>query len=167
MIGGVTLLATFAAIYYWFPKMFGRFMNERLGKVHFWLTFLPFFLVFFLQHFLGLQGAPRRYYAFTTYEYLRETLGQNVAISHTAFLLIAGQMVFAVNFVWSLVAGRVAAANPWQATTLEWETSSPPPHGNFSEIPTVHRWAYEYAVDGATSDYTPQTVPARQVTVTS
>jgi cytochrome c oxidase subunit 1 len=167
MIGGVTLLATFAAIYYWFPKMFGRFMNERLGKVHFWLTFLPFFLVFFMQHFLGLQGAPRRYYAFTTYEYLRATLGQNVAISHTAFLLLAGQMVFAVNFVWSLVAGRAAASNPWQATTLEWETSSPPPHGNFSEIPTVHRWAYEYAADGATADFTPQTVPARQVAVTS
>jgi cytochrome c oxidase subunit 1 len=167
MIGGVTLLATFAAIYFWFPKMFGRFMNEPLGKAHFWLTFLPFFLVFFMQHFLGLQGAPRRYYAFTTYEYLRSTLSQNVAISHTAFLLIAGQAIFGANFIWSLVRGRRAASNPWHATTLEWATSSPPPHGNFAELPTVHRWAYEYAVEGAPSDYVAQTAPAEQLAVTS
>jgi cytochrome c oxidase subunit 1 len=167
MIGGVTLLATFAAIYYWFPKMFGRVMNEPLGKLHFWLTFLPFFLVFFMQHFLGLQGAPRRYYAFTTYDYLHQTLSQNVTISHIAFVLLSGQVLFAVNFVWSLVAGRAADANPWQATTLEWETSSPPPHGNFAEIPTVHRWAYEYAVEGESSDYTPQTVPSQRVAVTA
>jgi cytochrome c oxidase subunit 1 len=147
--------------------MFGRSMNEPLGKLHFWLTFVPFFLVFFMQHFLGLQGAPRRYYAFTTYEYLRDTLQQNVTISAIAFTLLAGQIVFATNFLWSLFAGPRALSNPWHATTLEWEASSPPPHGNFTEMPTVHRWAYEYAVDGAAADYTPQTVPASQVTVTA
>ncbi|MCM3880541.1 MAG: cbb3-type cytochrome c oxidase subunit I [Vicinamibacterales bacterium] len=167
MIGGVTLLGTFAGIYYWFPKMFGRQMSEALGKAHFWLTFLPFFTVFFMQHFVGLQGAPRRYYAFTTYEYLNRTHGQNVVISLVAFLLMAGQLVFALNFIWSLVAGRASERNPWHATTLEWETSSPPPHGNFVEIPTVHRWAYEYSVAGEALDYTPQTVPARQVAVTA
>jgi cytochrome c oxidase subunit 1 len=165
MIGGVTLLGTFAGLYFWFPKMFGRFMSERLGKVHFWLTFLPFFTVFFMQHFLGLQGAPRRYYAFTTYEYLRQTLAENVAISHTAFLLLAGQVVFAVNFVWSLFAGRVASPNPWQSATLEWETSSPPPHGNFAELPTVHRWAYEYAVEAGDADYVPQAAAPRKAAV--
>jgi cytochrome c oxidase subunit 1 len=167
MIGGVTLLGTFAGIYYWFPKMFGRQMSEGLGKVHFWLTFLPFFTVFFMQHFVGLQGAPRRYYAFTTYEYLNRTHGQNVVISLVAFLLMAGQFVFALNFIWSLVAGQASERNPWHATTLEWETPSPPPHGNFAEIPTVHRWAYEYSVEGEALDYTPQTVPAQQVAVTA
>ena len=90
-----------------------------------------------------------------------------MTISHIAFVLIAGQLLFAVNVVWSLVAGRVAGANPWQATTLEWETSSPPPHGNFAEIPTVHRWAYEYAVEGEAADYTPQTVDSQRVAVTA
>jgi cytochrome c oxidase subunit 1 len=159
MIGGVTLLGTFGGIYYWFPKMFGRRMHEGLGRVHFWLTFLPFFAVFFMQHFLGLQGAPRRYYAFTTYEYLKQTLPQNEIISVFAFVLIVAQFVFAGNFLWSLVAGRAAERNPWHAATLEWETSSPPPHGNFGAIPTVHRWAYEYAVSGSEEDFTPQTVP--------
>jgi cytochrome c oxidase subunit 1 len=167
MIGGVTLLATFAGLYYWFPKMFGRFMSERLGKLHFWLTFAPFFLVFFMQHFQGLQGAPRRYYSFTTYDYLKDTLGTNVTISLLAFLLLGGQLVFLANIARSLLAGEAADSNPWQATTLEWEASSPPPHGNFAAIPTVHRWAYEYAVDGAPSDYTPQTVPSDRVAVTA
>jgi cytochrome c oxidase subunit 1 len=167
MIGGVTLLGMFAGLYYWFPKMFGRQMSERLGRVHFWLTFVPFFTVFFMQHFVGLQGAPRRYYAFTTYEYLDRTHGQNVVISLVAFLLMAGQLVFAVNFIWSLFAGEAAERNPWHATTLEWETPSPPPHGNFGEIPTVHRWAYEYSVAGEAVDFTPQTVPPNQVAVTA
>jgi cytochrome c oxidase subunit 1 len=166
MIGGVTLLATFAGLYYWFPKMFGRFMSERLGKLHFWLTFAPFFLVFFMQHFQGLQGAPRRYYSFTTYDYLKDTLGTNVTISLLAFLLLGGQLVFLANVAWSLIAGEAADSNPWQAATLEWEASSPPPHGNFAAIPTVHRWPYEYAVEGAPSDFIPQTVPSDRVAVT-
>jgi cytochrome c oxidase subunit 1 len=93
---------------------------------------------------------------------LRQTLAQNVAISHTAFLLIAAQVIFAVNFVKSLRTGRVASPNPWQAATLEWETSSPPPHGNFAELPTVHRWAYEYAVEGQGADYIPQAAPLQK-----
>jgi cytochrome c oxidase subunit 1 len=156
MIGGVTLLATFAAIYFWFPKMFGRTMNETLGKVHFWLTFAPFFTIFFMQHFLGLQGAPRCYYAFTAYDYLQKTRGQNLVISLAAFLLVASQFVFIVNFLWSLVKGRVAEANPWRATTLEWTVASPPPHGNFTVVPTVYRGPYEYSVPGHPRDYTPQ-----------
>jgi len=167
MIGGVTMLGTFGAVYYWFPKMFGRSMNEALGKLHFWLTFLPFFAVFFMQHFLGLQGAPRRYYAFTTYDYLKQTQPQNEMISVTAFLLLSAQLIFAANFIWSLVSGRASARNPWHSTTLEWETASPPPHGNFAAIPIVHRWAYEYSAGGASGDFTPQTVSPQHVQVTA
>jgi cytochrome c oxidase subunit 1 len=167
MIAGVTLLATFAGIYFWFPKMFGRSMSEPLGKAHFWLTFVPFFVIFFMQHFLGLQGMPRRYYAFSTYEFLRPTLGQNAVISVAALILVSGQLIFAVNFCWSLFRGRRAGANPWEATTLEWMTPSPPPHGNFGRLlPAVHRWPYEYSVEGAAVDYTPQTVSPRDVPVT-
>ena len=167
MIGGVTLMGMFAAIYFWFPKMFGRMMNETLGKVHFWLTFAPFFTIFFMQHFLGIQGAPRRYYAFTAYDYLQKTRGQNVIISLAAFFLVSAQLVFIVNFVWSLVKGRVAVANPWRATTLEWTLPSPPPHGNFDTVPTVERWPYEYGVPAPEGDFATQTVPAASVPVTA
>ncbi|MBI2833717.1 MAG: cbb3-type cytochrome c oxidase subunit I [Acidobacteria bacterium] len=168
MIGGVTLLATFAALYFWFPKMFGRSMNESWGKVHFWLTFIPFFTVFFMQHFLGLQGMPRRYYAFTSYEFLQRTMGQNVVISVAALTLMGAQLIFLANFCWSLARGRRAEANPWRATTLEWTVDSPPPHGNFGHaLPVVHRWPYEYSVEGFDADYTPQTVSPREVPVTA
>jgi cytochrome c oxidase subunit 1 len=167
MIGGVTLLATFGAIYFWFPKMFGRMMNETLAKAHFWLTFAPFFTIFFMQHFLGLQGAPRRYYAFTAFDYLQKTRGQNLVISLAAFLLVSAQFLFIVNFVWSLVRGRVADANPWRATTLEWTVPSPPPHGNFESVPMVERWAYEYGVPATDGDFAVQTVPRDQVPVTA
>ena len=167
MIGGVTLMATFAALYYWFPKMFGRSMSEALAKAHFWMTFAPFFLIFFMQHFVGLQGAPRRYYAFTTYDFLRQTRGQNLVISVLAMILVAGQLLFLANFVWSLLRGRRAAPNHWGATTLEWTTSSPPPHGNFgAAVPSVHRWAYEYGVDGG-DDFATQDVPAARVAATA
>ena len=168
MIGGVTLLGTFAAIYYWFPKMFGRQMHEGLGKLHFWLTFAPFFMIFFGQHFQGLMGTPRRYYAFSSYEYLQEIQGQNVIITSIALFLIAAQLLFVINFFWSMFRGQQVTGNPWEATTLEWSTSSPPPHGNFGETaPVVHRWAYEYSVDGASEDFTPQTVAGADVPVTA
>jgi cytochrome c oxidase subunit 1 len=167
MIGGVTLLSTFAAIHFWFPKMFGRMMNEGLAKLHFWFTFAPFFIIFFMQHFLGLQGAPRRYYAFTAYDYLQQTRGQNLIISIAAMVLISGQLLFLVNFVWSLFRGPIAVANPWNATTLEWTVASPPPHGNFIEVPQVERWAYEYGVPNGTRDFASQTVSPIAVPVTA
>ena len=167
MIGGVTLLATFGAIYFWFPKMFGRMMSEPLGKLHFWLTFVPFFTIFFMQHFVGLEGAPRRYYAFTAFDYLQKTRVENVIISVAAMVLLSGQLVFLVNFVWSLFAGRRAEANPWGATTLEWTVASPPPHGNFAEDPVVHRWAYEYGLDTPAGDFAVQSLPASAAPVTA
>jgi cytochrome c oxidase subunit I len=167
MIGGVTLLATFGAIYFWFPKMFGRMMSEALGKLHFWLTFVPFFTIFFMQHFLGLQGAPRRYYAFTAFDYLQKTRGQNLIISIAAMILIAGQGVFMLNFFWSLFRGRKAGANPWGATTLEWTVPSPPPHGNFAAAPIVHRWPYEYGLSTPAGDFAVQSMPPQDAPVTA
>ncbi len=167
MIGGVTLMATFAAIYYWFPKMFGRLTSPLLGRIHFWMTFVPFFTIFFMQHFLGIEGAPRRYYAFTAFDYLKHTRGENLVISIAAMVLLSGQLVFLVNFLWSLVRGRASDANPWRAATLEWTISSPPPHGNFGSEPVVHRWAYEYGVDASGDDFAAQSVPAQRVPVTA
>jgi cytochrome c oxidase subunit 1 len=168
MIGGVTLLATFGAIVFWFPKMFGRMMNEGLAKLHFWLTFVPFFTIFFMQHFVGLEGAPRRYYAFTAFDFLKQTRGENLVISIAAMILIAGQLLFLVNFVWSALFGRIAASNPWEATTLEWTAPSPPPHGNFGDaLPVVHRWPYDYGVQTVTGDFALQTVAAREAPVSA
>jgi cytochrome c oxidase subunit 1 len=167
MIGGVTLMASFAALYYWFPKMFGRMMNEAAGRLHFWFTFVPFFIIFFMQHFLGLEGAPRRYYAFTAYDYLQKTRVENLVISIAALVLISGQTIFLINFIWSLFRGRVATANPWQATTLEWTVPSPPPHGNFDHEPLVERWAYEYGLPTPDGDFAVQTMSAADAAVTA
>ena len=168
MIAGVTLLGTFAAIYFWFPKMFGRFMNETLGKIHFWVTLGPFYIVFLLQHFIGLQGMPRRYYAFSSYEFLQEAAATNVMITVVAIVLMAGQALFLFNFVVSAFSGRVAGENPWRAATLEWTITSPPPHGNFgTDMPVVHRWPYEYSASSADDDVTSQVVPAGEVSVTA
>lgn len=168
MIGGVTLLGTFTAIYFWFPKMFGRYMNETLGRVHFWLTVVPFYVLFLGQHFLGLQGLTRRYYAWDSYQYLADALPTNVMLTIAAFVLVSAQLFFLFNFVWSIFRGRVADRNPWQATTLEWTTPSPAPHGNFGEhLPVVHRWPYEYGVDAGDDDYAGQTTPPDRVPVTA
>ncbi|MDA2937741.1 cbb3-type cytochrome c oxidase subunit I [Acidobacteria bacterium AH-259-A15] len=168
MIGGVTLFGIFAGTYYWFPKMFGRLMNEKLGKLHFWLTLLPFYAVFFGQHFQGLGGTPRRYYSFTKFTFLESLQGLNLFISISAFVLGAAQLIFLLNFFWSLIKGAKAGDNPWRATTLEWAVPSPPPHGNWGEkLPVVYRWPYEYSLEGAPDDYTPQTVSPEEVQVTT
>jgi len=167
MIGGVTLLALFGGTYYWFPKMFGRMMNERLGKIHFWLTFVAFYAVFLTQHFLGLGGMPRRYYAFSKFEFLAPIRDLNAFVSVAAFVLGVAQLIFLVNFFWSLFRGARAEENPWRATTLEWVAPTPPPHGNWGEtLSEVHRWPYDYSVPGAPEDFTPQTVPPSVVEVT-
>ncbi|MBI4028111.1 MAG: cbb3-type cytochrome c oxidase subunit I [Verrucomicrobia bacterium] len=159
MIGGVTLFAMFAATYFWFPKMFGRSMNERLGRIHFWLSLIGFYGMFLGMHFLGLNGLPRRYYAFTQFEILKPLQGMHLWISISSFLFAAASFLFLFNFFWSLARGSRAARNPWEATTLEWTVRSPPPHGNWeAEPPQVHRWAYEYSAPDAARDFTPQTV---------
>jgi cytochrome c oxidase subunit 1 len=164
MIGGVTLMATFAAIYFWFPKMFGRRLNETLGRLHFWTTVISFYGIFITQHLIGLAGMPRRYYAFVNFEFLRDVAPLNLVVTMCAFSMGTSQLVFLANFLWTLRRGATAAdANPWRATGLEWTAASPPPHGNWSAPPEVHRWAYEYSADGADDDFTPQDVSTAEI----
>lgn len=161
MIGGVTLFAIFGGTYYWFPKMFGKMMNERLGKAHFWLSFISFFTMFMAMHFIGLGGAPRRYYAFTEYAFLQPLQDLQIVVTYASFVFAAAQFIFIGNFVWSLFKGQRAGRNCWQANTLEWAADSPPPHGNWNgETPRVHRWPYDYSVPNVAQDYIPQTAPA-------
>jgi cytochrome c oxidase subunit 1 len=149
----------FGAIHYWFPKMFGRMMNDTLGKIHFWGTLIAFNGTFFPMHILGVGGHMRRIYNPTQYEFLQPLQHWNVFITVFALLLGAMQLVFAVNFLWSLLRGPRAEQNPWHSNTLEWTAPTPPPHGNFDKIPTVHRGPYEYSVPGAKDDWLPQTSP--------
>jgi cytochrome c oxidase subunit 1 len=146
MIGGVTLLATFAALHYWFPRMFGRMMDETLGKIHFWLTFPVFYLIFVLMHFDGLAGMPRRYYSWEKYDFLAGVRSHQVWISLLAFLLGAAQLLFVYNFFRSIRKGRRAEPNPWNATTLEWQSGTA----------HVYRGPYDYSVTGAAADFIPQ-----------
>ena len=160
MIGGVTLFAIFAGTYYWYPKMFGRMMNETLGKLHFWTTIVPFYSIFVSMHFLGIAGAPRRYYDLSRYTFLQGVDWMGPFITIMAFAMLGGQVFFLVNLVGSWWKGRRAEANPWQATTLEWTVPSPPPHGNWGDsAPVVHRWPYDYSRAGAPQDFTMQTHP--------
>src|SRR3989440_1740413 len=156
------LFAAFAGLYFWFPKMFGRFMNDTLGKVHFWFTFIGVYCVFFPMHILGIGGQMRRLYDPTQYMFLVPQQPRNVVISIAAFILGAAQVVFLANFFVSIFAGKGATErNPWHATTLEWTVPSPTGHGNFGEeLPTVHRWPFDYSVPGEKEDFIPQTVPA-------
>jgi cytochrome c oxidase subunit 1 len=157
---GGSLFAVFAGIYFWYPKMFGRQMNERWGKIHFFLTFVFYNLTFFPMHILGIGGEMRRVYDPTVYDYLRPLQPINVFISISAFLLMLSQIPFAVNFIGTLVRGKRAELNPWHDNGLEWTVPSPPPHGNFATTPTVYRGPYEYSVPGAAEDYLPVDVPA-------
>ena len=156
---GGSLFGIFAGITFWFPKMFGRMLNETLGKLHFALTFAFFNAVMFPMFILGIAGMPRRIYDYTQYAHLAHVGGLNRMMSVAAFCLLASQLLFIINFFWSLFRGKPAGDNPWQANTLEWATSSPPPHGNFTVTPTVYRGPYEYSVPGHTKDWLPQHDP--------
>jgi len=158
---GGSLFAIFAGISFWFPKMFGRMMNEPLNKVHWALTFVFYNLVFWPMHNIGLQGMMRRIYDFTQYEYLQPLQPMNQFISVMAFCLVASQSLFAINFIWSIFKGRPAGDNPWDSNTLEWSVPSPPPHGNFAEMPIVYRGPYEYSSPESDRDFLPQTEPPR------
>jgi cytochrome c oxidase subunit 1 len=140
--------------------MFGRMMSEKLGQVHFWLTFIFFNLTFFPMHILGLSGFPRRvaeYLHYDTYGGMERYQPMNEFITWSAFALGISQLPFAVNFIGSWFWGRRAARNPWLATTLEWETESPPPHLNFVKTPVVHHGPYEYSTPLVDEDWLAQT----------
>ncbi|MDR7419554.1 MAG: cbb3-type cytochrome c oxidase subunit I [Armatimonadota bacterium] len=159
VMASAALFGVFAGIYHWFPKMFGRTMNARLGKIHFWLTFVGIYATFFPMHFAGFAGMMRRIYSTQIYAHLQGVGPLNTFISLAAFGLGAAQLLFIYNFLVSLRRGPKAERNPWRATTLEWTAPSPPPHGNFETEPVVYRWAYDYSVPGAAEDFIPQTAP--------
>jgi cytochrome c oxidase subunit 1 len=156
IFAGVTLLATFAGISYWFPKMFGRTMNETLNKIHAVLTFATLQAVFLPMHLLGVGGMMRRIYNPLQYDFLQHLQPMNVSITISAIVLGLAQIPFMINFFWSLLAGKRAGRNPWRANTLEWTAPSPPRHGNFDAIPTVHRGPYEYSPPDPSEDHLPQ-----------
>jgi len=157
---GGSLFGVFGAINYWYPKMFGRMMNQAVNTVHAVLSFIFFNLTFFPMHILGMAGHMRRIYDPTLYDFLKPLQPMNQFISVSAFLLGATQILFAANFVYSLFFGRKAEANPWHANSLEWSAPSPPPHLNWgAHVPTVYRGPYEYSSPEVAEDYLPQDRP--------
>jgi cytochrome c oxidase subunit 1 len=160
VMGVASIFGMFAAIYFWFPKMFGRMMNERIGRIHFWITFVGVYCIFVPMHTMGIVGMPRRFAQFTEYEFLTTLHPLVVFVSIAAIATVIAQFLFYFNLIFSLFKGKPAGPNPWEATTLEWITASPPPHDNFAGvIPTVYRGPYEFAVPGAANDFIMQTEP--------
>jgi cytochrome c oxidase subunit 1 len=155
-----SIFGIFGAIYFWFPKMFGRMLNEPWGKVHFALTFLFSNCVFYPMHIVGLGLQPRRYYDSTLYDSFVHLQPLNVFMTISAICLGLSQIVFLVNLFYSLFWGKKADINPWHSNSVEWSAPSPPPHGNFEHIPTVYRGPYEYGHPEAETDYLPQTEAA-------
>src|SRR5882724_6451003 len=167
VMGVAPILVIMGAIYHWYPLITGRMLNERLGKFHFWATFLGAYSIFLPLHYLGFLGVPRRYFEMGETSYIppsAATLNEFVTI----MALIVGftQLTFLFNLVWSAFKGKLAGRNPWHATTLEWQTADVPPgHGNWGpSLPVVYRWAYAYAVPGADRDFLPQNLPPDQAT---
>jgi len=160
VMGLSAIFGLFAGVYHWFPKMFGRKMNKTLGYLHFWVTFICAYGVFFPMHFLGMAGLPRRYYTNTAVPMFDDLTNINVLISYFAILGGVAQVVFLWNFFYNAVRGRKAEQNPWQSNTLEWTTPVEHIHGNWpGELPEVHRWPYDYSKPGMEEDFVPQTVP--------
>lgn len=165
VMGMSAVFGMFAGVYHWFPKMYGRMMNTRMGYVHFWITLVGAYGVFFPMHFVGLAGAPRRYYNYSVYETFDTDsyamiMDLNVIITTFAIIAAIGQVVFLFNFFYSIFRGPKAPQNPWKSNTLEWTTPVEHVHGNWpGELPTVHRWPYDYSKPGSEEDFIPQNVP--------
>jgi cytochrome c oxidase subunit I len=161
IMGVAAIFGIFAATYYWFPKMFGRMMNETLGKAHFFITLVGAYCIFMPMHYLGMAGQPRRYSQFTEVAYLHRLIPLNRFLTYAAIVTVTAQLIFLFNLFWSMAKGPKASDNPWEATTLEWTTATPPPHDNFGgHTPVVNHGPYEYSVPGSARDYIMQTDPA-------
>lgn len=162
VMGVAAFFGMFAGIYHWFPKMYGRYMNNTLGYIHFWFTLVGAYCIFWPMHYEGFAGMPRRYYDYQNWESFKMFGGLNEFISIVAIITYAAQLLFVINFFYSIWKGRrVKDINPWKANTLEWTTPINPGHGNWvGEIPEVHRWPYDYSKDG--HDFIPQTTPVGQ-----
>lgn len=162
VMGISALYGMFAGVYHWFPRMFGRMMNKNLGYVHFWVTAICAYGVFFPMHFIGMAGLPRRYYTNSEFPLFDDLADVNVII--TLFAIVGGafQLVFLYNFFGSIFFGKKAPQNPWRSNTLEWTAPVEHMHGNWpGEIPHVHRWAYDYSKPGHDDDFVPQNVPMK------
>jgi cytochrome c oxidase subunit 1 len=163
MVMGVSpIMVLFAAIYHWYPLITGKMFNERLGKIHFWFTFLGTYAIYLPMHYLGFLGVPRRYFAMGSTDFIPASAQSlNASITVSALFVGLTQLIFLYNIFWSLRNGKPAGHNPWGATSLEWQTPDVPPrHGNWGpELPRVYRWAYDYAVPGAKEDFIPQNHP--------
>ncbi|MDT5295482.1 MAG: cytochrome c oxidase subunit, partial [Acidobacteriota bacterium] len=169
VMGVAAIFGMFAGTYFWFPKMFGRMMNETLGRIHFWPTTIGVYCIFIPMHVMGLVGMPRRYSQFYEivngkmefiYHFNTPAYSLIHFVTWAAIITVSVQSVFIFNFFWSMFKGKKASDNPWEATTLEWTTATPPPHDNFGgKVPVVYRGAYEFGVPGAPDDYVMQTTP--------
>jgi cytochrome c oxidase subunit 1 len=161
IMGVAAIFGMFGGTFYWFPKMFGRMMNETMGKIHFYLTFLGVYAIFTPMHFLGIAGNPRRYADFTNFEFMNNLMPVHKFMTHAAIFTATIQLIFLFNLIWSMKKGAKAPVNPWDATTLEWTVASPPPFDNFAgKHPVVNHGPYEYSVPGAPKDYIMQSDPA-------
>jgi len=167
MVMGVSpIMVLFAAIYHWFPLFTGRFLNNKLGKFHFWGTFLGTYAIYLPMHYLGFLGVPRRYFAMGETDFIPQSAQTlNAGITVSAIIVGLVQLVFIANVIWSTFKGKKSGRNPWQATSLEWQTAQfPPGHGNWGEkTPQVHRWAYDYSVPQVKDDFIPQNFSPEEV----
>ncbi|MFN7539973.1 MAG: cbb3-type cytochrome c oxidase subunit I [Bacteroidota bacterium] len=159
VMGVASMFGMFAGIYHWYPKMYGRYMNNTLGYMHFWITIAGAYMIFWPMHYEGLAGMPRRYYDYSIWESFKQFAELNRFISTVAMIVFAAQLLFLINFFYSIFKGRkVTSLNPWGSNTLEWTTPIRPGHGNWpGEIPEVHRWPYDYGKDG--KEFIAQTTP--------
>ncbi len=162
VMGIAAFFGMFAGIYHWYPKMYGRFMNETLGKVHFWGTLIGSYAIFWPLHYLGMAGVPRRYYRFDSFDTFSHFATLNKFVTIAAIIVFALQLLFVINFFYSIFKGKkMTTKNPWKANTLEWTTPIDAGHGNWpGKIPTVHRWAYDYGKDG--KDFISQIQPLEE-----
>jgi cytochrome c oxidase subunit 1 len=156
----IAIIGTYAGVTYWYPKMFGRMLDETLGKIHFWLTIVPFNCIFIPLFFLGLWGEHRRIYSYELFDELWKYQGVRQFATISLVIMLIAQLIFIYNFFKSLRSGAVAGPNPYNANTLEWQCPSPPPHGNFAELPSCYRGPYEYSHPDRKEDFWPQNQPA-------
>src|SRR5210317_1962762 len=163
VMGISALYGMFAGIYHWFPKMFKRMLNKNLGYLHFWVTAICAYGVFFPMHFIGMAGLPRRYYTNSNFPLFDDTHDANIVISIFAIVGIIFQLVFIYNFVYSIFYGKKTVQNPWRSNTLEWTAPVKHIHGNWEgKIPHVFRWAYDYSKPGHDEDFVPQNLPLKE-----
>jgi cytochrome c oxidase subunit 1 len=166
IMGVAAIFGMFGGTAFWFPKMFGRMMNETWGKIHFYATFIGVYSIFTPMHYLGMVGNPRRYADFKEFQFMSGLMGVHEFMTWAAYFTVAAQVIFVVNLFWSMFKGKKAADNPWEATTLEWTIPSPPPFDNFAgKHPVVYRGPYEYATGNPPNDYKMQTDPPKPVVV--